>query len=165
MVKGVKFKELRDAGDPVEVAHAYKRQGADELVFLDITASSDERATIAMWSNIAVATCFMPVTVGGGIRKLEDIRSMLLAGADKVSMNTAAILNPSLINGTTSTFEINALSLPLMRKSRPMVGLARLHAWRSKPTELDAVEWAQEVVKRGAGKSCSIGLRWYQTGI
>ena len=104
VVKGIRFKELRDAGDPVEVAHAYEQQGADELVFLDITASSDERATMRDVVERTVATCFMPVTVGGGIRKLEDIRSMLLAGADKVSMNTAAILNPSLIDDATSTF-------------------------------------------------------------
>ena len=88
VVKGVRFKELRDAGDPVLVAQAYEEQGADELVFLDITASSDERETMREGVERTVATCFMPVTVGGGIRTLEDIRSMLLCGADKVSLNT-----------------------------------------------------------------------------
>ena len=104
VVKGVRFKELRDAGDPVQVAQAYEQQGADELVFLDITASSDERETMREVVERTAATCFMPVTVGGGIRKLNDIRSMLLAGADKVSMNTAAILTPSLIDDATSSF-------------------------------------------------------------
>ena len=104
VVKGVRFKELRDAGDPVQVAQAYEQQGADELVFLDITASSDERETMREVVERTAATCFMPVTVGGGIRKLNDIRSMLLAGADKVSMNTAAILTPSLIDDATNSF-------------------------------------------------------------
>ena len=98
VVKGVKFKQLRDAGDPVEVARAYEEQGADELVFLDITASSDERNTMKDVVEKTAATCFMPLTVGGGIRTVENIREMLLAGADKVSMNTAAILNPNLVN-------------------------------------------------------------------
>ena len=92
VVKGIKFKELRDAGNPVEVARAYEEQGADELVFLDITASSDNRETMKSVVEETVATCFMPVTVGGGIRTIEDIREMLLCGADKVSINTAAIL-------------------------------------------------------------------------
>jgi len=94
VVKGVQFKALIDAGDPVEVAKAYQEQGADELVFLDITASSDERQTMHEVVEQTVASCFMPVTVGGGIRELKDIRQMLLCGADKVSLNTAAILNP-----------------------------------------------------------------------
>ena len=98
VVKGVKFKQLRDAGDPVLVAQAYEEQGADELVFLDITASSDERNTMKAVVEKTASTCFMPLTVGGGIRTVENIREMLLAGADKVSLNTAAILNPSLIN-------------------------------------------------------------------
>ncbi|HCY58513.1 MAG TPA: imidazole glycerol phosphate synthase subunit HisF, partial [Opitutae bacterium] len=104
VVKGVKFKELRDAGDPVQIAQAYERQGADELVFLDITASSDQRNTMREVVKETVATCFMPVTVGGGIRNLENIRDMLLCGADKVSINTAAILNPDLINEASNKF-------------------------------------------------------------
>ena len=104
VVKGVKFKELRDAGDPVQIAQAYESQGADELVFLDITASSDQRNTMREVVKETVATCFMPVTVGGGIRNLENIRDMLLCGADKVSINTAAILNPDLINEASNKF-------------------------------------------------------------
>ena len=104
VVKGIKFKQIRDAGNPVEVAKAYQEQGADELVFLDITASSDERQTMRDVVEETVASCFMPVTVGGGIRELNDIRNMLLCGADKVSLNTAAILNPDLINQASSQF-------------------------------------------------------------
>jgi cyclase len=104
VVKGVKFKQLRDAGDPVLVAQAYEEQGADELVFLDITASSDERNTMKAVVEKTASTCFMPLTVGGGIRTVENIREMLLAGADKVSLNTAAILNPSLVNDASKTF-------------------------------------------------------------
>ena len=104
VVKGVQFKELIDAGDPVEVAKAYQEQGADELVFLDITASSDERQTMHEVVEETVASCFMPVTVGGGIRELKDIRQMLLCGADKVSLNTAAILNPEIINQASSQY-------------------------------------------------------------
>ncbi len=153
VVKGIKFKQLRDAGDPVQVAQAYEQQGADELVFLDITASSDERATMRDVVERTVATCFMPVTVGGGIRTLEDIRSMLLAGADKVSMNTAAILNPSLINDATSTFGNQCIVVAIDAKQREDRSgwLVYTHGGR-KPTELDAVEWAQEVVERGAGE-------------
>ena len=153
VVKGVKFKELRDAGDPVQVAQAYEQQGADELVFLDITASSDERETMRDVVERTVATCFMPVTVGGGIRKLEDIRSMLLAGADKVSMNTAAILNPNLINDATSTFgnQCIVVAIDAKRRENGDGWLVYTHGGR-KPTELDAIEWAQEVVRRGAGE-------------
>ena len=104
VVKGIKFKEIRDAGDPVEIAKAYQEQGADELVFLDITASSDERQTMRDVVEKTVASCFMPVTVGGGIRELKDIRNMLLCGADKVSLNTAAILNPDLVNESSKQF-------------------------------------------------------------
>ncbi len=104
VVKGVKFKELRDAGDPVLVARAYEEQGADELVFLDITASSDNRNTMREVVEKTAATCFMPLTVGGGIRNVQNIREMLLSGADKVSLNTAAILNPKLIDEASKTF-------------------------------------------------------------
>ena len=104
VVKGIKFKQLRDAGDPVVVAQAYEEQGADELVFLDITASSDERNTMRSVVEKTAATCFMPLTVGGGIRNVDNIRNMLLSGADKVSLNTAAILNPTLINEASTMF-------------------------------------------------------------
>jgi len=153
VVKGVKFKELRDAGDPVEVAQAYEQQGADELVFLDITASSDDRATMLDVVERTVATCFMPVTVGGGIRQLKDIRSMLLAGADKVSMNTAAILNPTLINDATTTFGNQCIVVAIdAKKNQNGDGwLVYTHGGR-KATTLDAVKWAKEVVERGAGE-------------
>ena len=153
VVKGVRFKELRDAGDPVQVAQAYEQQGADELVFLDITASSDERQTMREVVERTVATCFMPVTVGGGIRTLEDIRAMLLCGADKVSLNTAAILDPDLINRASAMFGNQCIVIAIDAKQRDggMGWLVYTHGGR-KPTSLDAVEWAQEVVSRGAGE-------------
>ena len=153
VVKGVKFKEIRDAGDPVAVAQTYEQQGADELVFLDITASSDDRKTMRDVVERTVATCFMPVTVGGGIRELEDVRSMLLAGADKVSMNTAAILNPNLIDDSTSTFgnQCIVVAIDAKRNEQGSGWTVYTHGGR-KATDLDAVEWAQEVVSRGAGE-------------
>lgn len=153
VVKGVKFKEIRDAGDPVEVAQAYEQQGADELVFLDITASSDDRKTMRDVVERTVATCFMPVTVGGGIRELEDVRSMLLAGADKVSMNTAAILNPNLIDDSTSTFGNQCIVVAIdAKKNEHGSGWTVYTHGGRKATHLDAVKWAQEVVTRGAGE-------------
>ena len=153
VVKGVKFKELRDAGDPVQIAQAYESQGADELVFLDITASSDQRNTMREVVKETVATCFMPVTVGGGIRNLENIRDMLLCGADKVSINTAAILNPDVINEASNKFGNQCIVVAIDAKSRrPGTGwLVYTHGGR-KQTELDAEEWAQDVVERGAGE-------------
>ena len=154
VVKGIKFKQLRDAGDPVEVAKAYQEQGADELVFLDITASSDQRQTMKEVVEKTVSSCFMPVTVGGGIRELHDIRNMLLCGADKVSINTAAIINPKLINQASSQFGNQCIVLAIdakLSKEDPNKWIVYTHGGR-KPTELDAVEWAQEAVSRGAGE-------------
>jgi len=153
VVKGVQFKELRDAGDPVEVAKEYEKQGADELVFLDITASSDQRKTMRNVVEETVATCFMPVTVGGGIRNLENIREMLLCGADKISINTAAILDPQLINSASNQFgnQCIVVAIDAKRKVSGDGWLVYTHGGR-KPTEIDAVEWAQEVVQRGAGE-------------
>lgn len=153
VVKGVKFKELRDAGDPVQVAQAYEDQGADELVFLDITASSDERNTMKDVVEKTAATCFMPLTVGGGIRTVENIREMLLAGADKVSMNTAAILNPSLVNEASDTFgnQCIVVAIDAKRKDGEDGWWVYTHGGR-KATPLDAIEWAKEVVDRGAGE-------------
>ena len=153
VVKGVQFKEIRDAGDPVEIACAYEKQGADELVFLDITASSDERETMRDVVVRTVETCFMPVTVGGGIRKIEDVRSMLLAGADKVSMNTAAILNPSLVSQASSKFgnQCIVVAIDAKRRDDHKGWLVYTHGGRNQ-TQLDAVKWAQEVVERGAGE-------------
>ena len=153
VVKGVRFKELRDAADPVQVAQAYEDQGADELVFLDITASSDERNTMKDVVEKTAATCFMPLTVGGGIRTVENIREMLLAGADKVSMNTAAILNPSLVNEASDTFgnQCIVVAIDAKRKDEGNGWWVYTHGGR-KATPLDAVEWAKEVVARGAGE-------------
>lgn len=153
VVKGVKFKELRDAGDPVEVAKAYQEQGADELVFLDITASSDERQTMQDVVEKTVASCFMPVTVGGGIRELQNIRHMLLCGADKVSLNTAAILNPDLINQASEQFgnQCIVVAIDAKKVENEDRWIVYTHGGR-KPTSLDAVEWAKEVVQRGAGE-------------
>ncbi len=153
VVKGVQFKKLIDAGDPVEVAKAYQEQGADELVFLDITASSDERQTMHEVVEETVASCFMPVTVGGGIRELKDIRQMLLCGADKVSLNTAAILNPSLINLASSQFgnQCIVVAIDAKRISGKDQWIVYTHGGR-KETSLDAIAWAKEVVNRGAGE-------------
>ena len=153
VVKGVQFKELIDAGDPVEIAMAYEQQGADELVFLDITASSDERQTMHEVVEQTVASCFMPVTVGGGIRELKDIRQMLLCGADKVSLNTAAILNPEIINDASSQFGNQCIVVAIDAKQIPGKDqwTVYTHGGR-KETSLDAIAWAEEVVKRGAGE-------------
>ena len=153
VVKGVKFKELKDAGDPVEVATAYQEQGADELVFLDITASSDERQTIRDVVEKTVESCFMPVTVGGGIRQIKDIRDMLLCGADKVSLNTAAILNPELINHASNQFGNQCIVIAIDAKwvAEKQAWYVYTHGGR-KPTALNAVSWAKEVVERGAGE-------------
>ena len=153
VVKGVQFKALIDAGDPVEVAKAYQEQGADELVFLDITASSDERQTMHEVVEQTVASCFMPVTVGGGIRELKDIRQMLLCGADKVSLNTAAILNPEIINQASSQYGNQCIVVAIDAKQIPGKDqwIVYTHGGR-KETSLNAICWAQEVVKRGAGE-------------
>mgnify|MGYP000536396110 FL=1 len=153
VVKGIKFKEIRDAGDPVLVAQAYEEQGADELVFLDITASSDERNTMRDVVEKTAATCFMPLTVGGGIRNVTNIRDMLLSGADKVSLNTAAILNPSLINEASKTFgnQCIVVAIDAKRNTDSKSWSVYTHGGR-KITPLDAVEWAKEVVQRGAGE-------------
>ena len=153
VVKGVKFKELRDAGDPVLVAQAYEEQGADELVFLDITASSDNRNTMREVVEKTAATCFMPLTVGGGIRNVQNIREMLLSGADKVSLNTAAILNPKLIDEASKTFGNQCIVVAIdAKKNKNGEGWSVYTHGGRKLTSLDAVQWAKEVVSRGAGK-------------
>ena len=119
VVKGVNFVNLIDAGDPVEQAKAYELQGADELVFLDITASSDERNTMINVVERTASECFMPLTVGGGLRSLENIRDMLNAGADKVSLNTAAILNPDLIKESASRFGNQCIVVAIDAKRMP----------------------------------------------
>ena len=151
VVKGVKFKEIRDAGDPVLVAKAYEEQGADELVFLDITASSDDRNTMIDVVRKTADTCFMPLTVGGGIRNVQNIREMLLAGADKVSLNTAAILNPNIIDEASKKFGNQCIVVAIDAKQRGKSWSVYTHGGR-KITQLDAIEWAKEVVDRGAGE-------------
>lgn len=152
VVKGVNFVNLVDAGDPVEQAKAYENQGADELVFLDITASSDNRAIMRDVVERTAGECFMPLTVGGGLRTLEDIRLMLNAGADKVSLNTSAIANPNLVSEASAKFGNQCIVVAIDAKRE---GEGRwnvyTHGGRNR-TELDAVEWAKEVERRGAGE-------------
>ncbi len=152
VVKGTNFVDLRDAGDPVESAVAYNKQGADELVFLDITASSDARNTMVDVVAATAAQCFMPLTVGGGIRTVEDMRRMLLAGADKVGVNTAAITNPDVINDGADMFGCQALVVAIDAKSNgDGTWNVYTHGGRNR-TELDAIEWAKEMNRRGAGE-------------
>lgn len=153
VVKGVRFESLRDAGDPVEIAKAYEAQGADELVFLDITASHDEREIIRDIVEATASQCFMPLTVGGGLRNVENIREMLNAGADKVSLNTAAVLDPSLIRQASDRFGNQCIVVAIDAKRRPdgKSWEVYTHGGR-RPTGRDAVEWAREVAALGAGE-------------
>ncbi len=152
VVKGTNFVQLRDAGDPVECAIAYDKQQADELVFLDITASSDGRATMVDVVRRTAAQCFMPLTVGGGIRAVEDMRQMLLAGADKVSTNTAAIHRPELISEGANAFgsQCVVVAIDAKRWSDDQWKVST-HGGRQF-VDLDAVEWAREVERLGAGE-------------
>ena len=152
VVKGVNFVNLIDAGDPVEQAKAYENQGADELVFLDITASSDKRDIMLDVVERTASQCFMPLTGGGGLRSVEDIRKMLNAGADKVSLNTAAITNPDLVSESSAKFGNQCIVVAIDAK-RDSENKWRVytHGGRN-ATELDAVEWAKEVERRGAGE-------------
>jgi cyclase len=153
VVKGVNFVGLRDAGDPVELAARYDAEGADELVFLDITASSDNRRTTIDMVERVAAEVFIPFTVGGGIRSQEDARSMLRAGADKVSVNTSAVQRPELITEIATEFGVQCCVCAVDAKRR--VGGAGwevfLHGGRT-PTGIDAIEWVVSAVARGAGE-------------
>ncbi|MEI6492283.1 MAG: imidazole glycerol phosphate synthase subunit HisF [Verrucomicrobiota bacterium] len=152
VVKGTKFLELRDAGDPVECAKAYDRQGADELVFLDITASSDRRATMVSVVEQTAEQCFMPLTVGGGIRAVEDFRTMLRAGADKVSINTSALQRPELICEAARAFGSQCVVVAIdAKRDRPDSWRVYTHGGRN-PTPRDAVEWAKQAEELGAGE-------------
>ena len=153
VVKGIKFKELRDAGDPVACARAYDAQGADELIFLDITASSDERRIMHDVVAATAEQCFMPLTVGGGLRSLGDIEAMLKAGADKVSLNTAAIKDPNLIAEAALRFGSQCIVLAIDAKREPDAESWRVytHGGRN-ATPLDAVSWATRAVELGAGE-------------
>ncbi len=152
VVKGTKFLNLRDAGDPVECAKMYDRQGADELVFLDITASSDGRATMVSVVERTAEQCFMPLTVGGGIRAVEDFRTMLRAGADKVSVNTSALQRPELISEAADAFGSQCVVVAVdAKRDGPGKWRVYTHGGR-KPTERDAIQWIVEAAKRGAGE-------------
>lgn len=152
VVKGTKFLNLRDAGDPVECAREYDAQGADELVFLDITASSDGRATMVSVVERTAGQCFMPLTVGGGIRTAADFRTMLNAGADKVGVNTAAIQRPELLAEASDAFGSQCVVLAIdAKRASPGNWLVHTHGGR-KPTELDAVGWAVRAQELGAGE-------------
>lgn len=156
VVKGVKFLEIRDAGDPVEIAKRYDEQGADEITFLDITASSDERETMVHVVEQVAGQVFIPLTVGGGIRKVEDIRRMLNAGADKVAINTAAVFNPEFVREGAERFGSQCIVVAIDAKKVSAEGEPNrweifTHGGR-KATGIDAVEWAKKMVDFGAGE-------------
>ncbi|MCB0963563.1 MAG: imidazole glycerol phosphate synthase subunit HisF, partial [Acidimicrobiales bacterium] len=156
VVKGVNFVDLRDAGDPVELAARYDAEGADELVFLDITASSDARDTMVDVVARTAEEVFIPLTVGGGIRTVDDARRMLRAGADKVSLNTAAIDRPEVITEVATEFGSQCAVVAIDARRRatddPSQGWGVYTHGGRNPTELDAVEWAKEAERRGAGE-------------
>ncbi|MFM8790334.1 MAG: imidazole glycerol phosphate synthase subunit HisF, partial [Chthoniobacterales bacterium] len=152
VVKGTKFLELRDAGDPVECAKAYDAQGADELVFLDITASSDNRATMVDVVERTASECFMPLTVGGGIRTVEDMKVMLRAGADKVSINTSAIQRSDLVREGAERFGSQCIVVAIDARRRPEGGWAVYTHGGRNPTDLEAVAWAKTGAGLGAGE-------------
>ncbi|MCW9024454.1 MAG: imidazole glycerol phosphate synthase subunit HisF [Gammaproteobacteria bacterium] len=156
VVKGVQFVDIRDAGDPVEVARRYDEQGADEITFLDITASSDDRETMVHVVEEVAGQVFIPLTVGGGIRKVEDIRRMLNAGADKVAINTAAVFNPEFVREASEKFGAQCIVVAIDAKKvsdegEPLRWEIFTHGGR-KPTGIDAIEWAQKMVDYGAGE-------------
>jgi cyclase len=156
VVKGVNFVQLRDAGDPVEIARRYDGEGADELTFLDITASSDAR-DILLHMIEAVAECvFIPLTVGGGVRKVEDVRRLLNAGADKISINTAAVQNPQLVADASGRFGAQCIVVAIDARRRvaedPAQGWEVFTHGGRKVTGIDAIEWARRVTELGAGE-------------
>ena len=156
VVKGVQFVEIRDAGDPVEIAKRYDEQGADEITFLDITASSDDRETMVHVVEQVASQVFIPLTVGGGIRKVEDIRRMLNAGADKVGINTAAVFNPEFVKEAAEKFGSQCIVVAIDAKKVSAEGEDNrweifTHGGR-KPTGIDAIEWAIKMVDYGAGE-------------
>ncbi|HTO50009.1 MAG TPA: imidazole glycerol phosphate synthase subunit HisF [Burkholderiales bacterium] len=151
VVKGVNFVNLRDAGDPVEIARRYDDQGADELCFLDITASSDERDTIVQVVEAVAAQVFIPLTVGGGVRSAADVRRLLNAGADKVSINTAAVQDPGVVEDAAGRFGSQCIVVAIDAKRSRDGWEVFTHGGR-KPTGLDAVEWARRMQAAGAGE-------------
>ncbi len=152
VVKGVSFVELRDAGDPVEIARRYDEQGADELTFLDITASSDDRGIIFRIIEQVAEQVFIPLTVGGGVRQVEDVRNLLNAGADKVSINTSAVVNPQLVADASARYGSQCIVVAIDAKQvSPGKWEVFTHGGR-KATGLDAIEWAQKMESFGAGE-------------
>jgi cyclase len=151
VVKGINFVELQDAGDPVEVAKKYNEQGADELTFLDITASSDNRGLIFDIIENVAKQIFIPMTVGGGVRTCEDVRNLLNAGADKVGINTAAIKNPDLVTEAASRFGSQAIVVAIDAKKVDDHWEVFTHGGRN-PTGINALDWAKKMVKFGAGE-------------
>jgi cyclase len=156
VVKGVRFVEIRDAGDPVAIAERYDQEGADELTFLDITASSDNRETMVHVVEDVASEVFIPLTVGGGIRKVEDIRRMLNAGADKVAINTAAVFNPDFVGEASARFGAQCIVVAIDAKQvsgagEPLRWEIFTHGGR-KPTGIDAVAWARKMAELGAGE-------------
>ncbi len=156
VVKGVKFVEIRDAGDPVEIARRYDQQGADEITFLDITATHEGRDTMVHVVESIASQVFIPLTVGGGIRTLDDIRRMLNAGADKVGINTAAVHNPEFVREASQRFGAQCIVVAIDAKR--VSGEGEMPRWEifthggRKPTGLDAIEWARKMVDYGAGE-------------
>ncbi|TMH88704.1 MAG: imidazole glycerol phosphate synthase subunit HisF [Betaproteobacteria bacterium] len=151
VVKGVNFVGLRDAGDPVEIAARYDEQGADEVCFLDITASSDERDILLHVIEAVAERVFIPLTVGGGVRKLADVRRLLNAGADKISINTAAVQNPDLVREASGVVGNQCIVVAIDAKRNGASWEVYTHGGR-KPTGLDAVQWAQRMQAAGAGE-------------
>ncbi len=158
VVKGVRFVDIRDAGDPVEIARRYDAEGADELTFLDITASHQQRETMVHVVEQVAGEVFIPLTVGGGIRELADIRRMLNAGADKVAINTAAVLNPKFVCDAADRFGSQCIVVAIDAKQVDDRSNSRTPRWEifthggRKPTGIDAIEWAKKMVAYGAGE-------------
>lgn len=152
VVKGINFVGLQDAGDPVEVAERYNEQGADELTFLDITATSDGRDLILPIIEAVASKVFIPLTVGGGVRATQDVRRLLNAGADKVSMNSSAVANPDLVSDASAHYGSQCIVVAIdAKQTTPKRWEVFTHGGR-KGTGIDAIEWAMEVAKRGAGE-------------
>ena len=152
VVKGTRFIDIRDAGDPVELAAHYDKTGADELIFLDITATSDKRATVVELARRAADEVFVPFTIGGGVREVGDAHAVLDAGADKVAVNSAAVARPELLSEMAGVFGAQCVVLAIDAKRRESGSFEVYVAGGRTPTGRDAVEWAREAVERGAGE-------------
>ena len=152
VVKGVNFLSLRDAGDPIEIARRYDEAGADEITFLDITATSDDRSIIFNIIEAVARQVFIPLTVGGGVREVDDVRRLLNAGADKISINSSAVSNPDLINAATSRYGSQCIVCAIDAKQTEAGNWEVFTHGGRKATGMDAVDWAKEVTARGAGE-------------